>query len=64
MRITWSKHSADWIRLCYDLLKITVSLVVLGPIVTQKALNMTYLVVGSAISLALFCFSIYIREKG
>ena len=64
MKMTWSKHTSDWIKLCYDLLKVIFSLVVLGPIVTQKSVSLVFITIGLISSLALLGLAVYLRERG
>jgi hypothetical protein len=64
VRIAWSKHTTDWVKLCYDFLKITVSLLVLGPIVTQKAVSPIFASVGLFLALAFFGLAVYLKERG
>lgn len=63
MKITWSKHAEDWSKLCYDFVKIDVTLVILGPIVTQKPFRLDFFTIGCVSSLALFWLGLYFKEK-
>lgn len=64
MKIIWSKHSEDWVKLSYDIVKIVLSLVIFGPLMTQQAVNPVYLAAGSLIVLAFITLAVYIKERG
>ncbi len=57
------RFTDDLVKLCYDLLKIAVSLLIIGPLVTQKALQLGYFIEGMFFSVAFLCLAIYLRSR-